>query len=283
MVKPAELAEIEQAVNRTILADLPVVPTYKNYSELRNEIAAGEIMALFGEKYGDVVRVMRIGDEAETYSQELCGGTHVSRTAQIGALHITSEGSAAAGIRRIEAVTGRAAQDLIQQRLQTLEKMAGALGVQPEAVDERMAALQAQLQEKEKEIKQLQRKVARAEFEELLTQAHQVAGVNVIALKVAAPDATMLREMSDWFRDKLGSAVVVLATVSEGKPSLIATVTEDLTKRGLHAGNIIKAVAQVVGGGGGGKPSMAQAGGKDASRLDEGLAQVDELVRQMVI
>ena len=204
----------------------------------------------------------------------------MERTSQIGVLHITDEGSAAAGVRRIEAVTGRAAQELIQHRLTTLEQVASALGVPPEGVRERAAALAGQLQDVEKQVKGLQRQLARAEFEQLLAQAHKIEDVDVISLQVDAPDVAMLREMSDWFRDRLGSAVVVLATVSDGKPSLIATVTQDLTQRGLHAGKLVKEVAQVVGGGGGGRPTMAQAGGKDAARLGEALAKVDALVSE---
>ncbi|MCB0190306.1 MAG: alanine--tRNA ligase [Anaerolineae bacterium] len=281
-VKPAELSEIEAAVNQAILADQPVSASQKSYDDLRSAISSGEIMALFGEKYGDVVRVVKIGDDGYTYSQELCGGTHVDRTAQIGGLYITSEGSAAAGVRRIEAVTGEAAQALVQQRLHTLDRTAGALKVKPEEVHERTIALLNQLQSSDKQIKELQRRLARAEFEQMLTQVHTVNDVNVVALKVDVPDVSMLREMSDWFRDKLGSAVVVLGAVSDEKPLIIATVTDDLIKRGLHAGKLVKSVAQVVGGGGGGRPNMAQAGGKDPSRLDEALEQVDALVNEMV-
>ncbi|RME72806.1 MAG: alanine--tRNA ligase [Chloroflexi bacterium] len=283
MVSPEELADIERAVNEAILADYPVTPVFKRYDELKDPISKGEIMALFGEKYGDVVRVIQIGPEGSYYSRELCGGTHVNRTAQIGALHIISEGSAAAGVRRIEAVTGRAAQALVRQRMAALEQTAAALGVRPEETPQRVAALVDQLQEKERQIKALQRKAARAAFESLLAQAHTVKGVQVVALKVDAPDAAMLREMSDWFRDRLGSCVVVLAAVVNQKPLIIATVTEDLVKKGLHAGKLVKAVAQVVGGGGGGKPTMAQAGGRDASRLDEALASVDGLVAEALV
>jgi alanyl-tRNA synthetase len=283
MVTSEELREIERAANTTILAGLPVLPSYKTYDDLKQAIAAGEIMALFGEKYGDTVRVVQIGtEEQQIYSRELCGGTHVQNTSQIGALHITSEGSAAAGVRRIEAVTGRVAQQLIQQRLSTLEQAASLLGVPPEETYPRLQSLVDQLQDKEKEIKDLQRKLARTEFEGMLSQVHEVRGIKLISLQVDAPDVAMLREMSDWFRDRLGSGVVVLGTVVEDKPLIIATVTEDLTRRGLHAGKLVKAVAQVVGGGGGGKPTMAQAGGKDATRLDEALAQVDTLVGEAI-
>jgi len=280
MVEPDELEAIEAAVNQTILADFSVVDRQQDYNDLKEAISTGQIMALFGEKYGDKVRVIRIGDADKTYSQELCGGTHVQHTAQIGSLHITSEGSAAAGIRRIEAVTGRAAQSLALERLRTLEQTAAFLKVQPEEVYQRAEALVAQMQEREKQIRELERKVARAEFEGMLAQAKEVNGVKVVALKVDVPDPSMLREMGDWFRDRLGSGVVVLGTVIKDKPSFIATVTKDLTNQGLHAGKLVKQVAQIVGGGGGGSPTMAQAGGKDVSRLEEALAKVDQLVSQ---
>ncbi len=282
MVTQSELDEIEHAVNEAILADYPVSASYKQYDELREAIGAGEIMALFGEKYGDMVRVVQIGPDGQIYSRELCGGTHVQSTTQIGALHITSEGSAAAGVRRIEAVTGRTAQQLIQYRLVTLEQTAAFLGVPPEEVYRRTLSLMAQLQGHEKELKALRRKLARVEFESMLAKAREVKGIKVISLEVDAPDVAMLREMSDWFRDRLGSAVVVLATVIEGKPNIIATVTEDLTKRGVHAGKLVKEVAKVVGGGGGGKPTMAQAGGKDSAHLGEALAKVETLISEAV-
>ncbi len=279
-VSAAELAEVEQAVNRAILADYPVAPAIKRYDDLKQAIGAGEIMALFGEKYGDEVRLMGIGNEGQFYSRELCGGTHVARTAQIGALHITSEGSAAAGVRRIEAVTGRTAQQLVQQRLHTLEQTAAFLGVSPDDVYRRTTDLLGLVQDKDKQLKELQRQLARAQFEGVLTQAVDVKGVPVIALRVDVPDVPMLSEMSDWFRDRLGSAVVVLGTAVDEKPLIIATFTQDLTKKGLHAGKLVKTVAGVVGGGGGGKPTMAQAGGKDVSRLDEALALVNQLVSE---
>ncbi len=281
MVSQSELDEIERAVNEAILADLPVAAKQKNYSDLRQAIATGEIMALFGEKYGDVVRVVQIGgDNGQVYSRELCGGTHVERTAQIGSLHITSEGSAAAGVRRIEAVTGRGAMQLVQSRLVALEQTAAFLGVTPEEVYRRAIGLMGQMQEHEKKVKELQRKLARQEFERLLSKTREVNGIKLVSLQVDAPDKTLLREMGDWFRDRLGSAVVVLGTIIEGKPEFVVTVTDDLVKRGLHAGKLVKEVAQIVGGGGGGKPTMATAGGKDSASLGEALAKVEKLVNE---
>ncbi len=282
MVTQSELDEIERAVNKAILADYSVEATRKKYDELKQAIGSGQIMAIFDEKYGDVVRLVQIGKNGQLYSQELCGGTHVDHTAQIGSLHILNETSAAAGVRRIEAVTGRQAQALVQNRLVTLEQTAAFLGVPPDEVYQRTLSVAAQLQETEKKLKELQRKLARTQFEKMLTETRDVEGVKVLSLKVDAPDVAMLREMSDWFRDRLGSAVVVLATEIEGKPNIIATVTRDLTDRGLHAGKLVKEVAKVVGGGGGGKPTMAQAGGRDATHLGEALAKVESLVGRAV-
>jgi alanyl-tRNA synthetase len=278
MVTRRQLDEIETMANRVILADLPVSANQKNFGDLREAIAAGEIMALFGEKYGEVVRVVHINENGRAYSQELCGGTHVQNTAQIGALHIISEGSAAAGVRRIEAVTGKAAQNLTQQRLHDLEQTAALLGVSPEGVYHRIKSLMTQLQDSDKKIRELQRKLARLEFESLLNKAYEVKGVKVISLKVDAPDVAMLREMSDWFRDQFGSGVVILGTVIAGKPNLIVTVTQDLVERGINAGDLVKPAAHIIGGSGGGRPAMAQAGGKDPSRLDEALAKASSLV-----
>lgn len=278
MVTQEELQQIERNVNEAILANHPVQPSYSKY---RTAVASGAI-ALFGEKYGDIVRVIKIGDEAKPFSMELCGGTHVHNTGQIGYFHIVSEGSVAAGIRRIEAVTGHAAFDLIQRRLATLDNATAYLGVSPEEAERKVLSVLGQLQELEKQVKALQRRLARQELEQLLGRAHPVDGVSVLAVRVEAPDTGLLREMSDWFRDKMGSGVVVLGTVINGKPSLVAAVTPDLVKKGLHAGELVKGVAQVVGGGGGGRPTLAQAGGKDPNRLAEALSKVDSLVRELL-
>lgn len=276
-----QLTQIEQAVNQAILDGFPVSAQHQSYAELKTAIAEGRIMALFGEKYGDVVRVVKIGN-GELYSQELCGGTHVNNTTQIGMFHITSEGSAAAGVRRIEAVTGRTAQELIHHRLQTVNQVASSLGVSPEQLTDRTAALLNQIQEQEKAIKNLQRKLAWAEFEQMLSLTQEIKGIRFVSLQVDAPEVGILREMSDWFRDKLDSGVVVLGTVIDEKPLFVATVTKDLTSRGLHAGKLVKEIAKVVGGGGGGKPTMAQAGGKDATKVGEALRTVEGLIAQQV-
>jgi alanyl-tRNA synthetase len=275
-----EREAVEREVNEVILADYPVVPSVMRY---RDAVASGAT-ALFTEKYGDEVRVIRIGG-GEAYSKELCGGTHVSHTGQIGLFHIVSEESIGAGVRRVEAVTGRGAQALVQERLRLVDEVAGALHVRPDELDRAVQTLQGELQASHKELARLRSEVARQQTVRLADEARRVraasgAGpeVAVVAASVAGADMDTLREMSDWLRDRLGSAVVVLATAVDGKPQMIAAVTEDLVQRGLHAGNLIKAVARIVGGSGGGRPALAQAGGRDLARLSEALDQVPGLV-----
>ncbi len=270
-----ELQAVEARVNADILADYPVNVSHQNYKEA---VSSGA-MALFGEKYGDVVRVITIDGDV---SRELCGGTHVQHTGQIGAFLITSEGSVAAGVRRIEAVTGLTAMAHIQAQRAELSRVAAKLGVKPTEVASRIESLLTYLHEHDKEIKALKRKLARADFEQHLQKVQDVNGISVLATQVTVDDSALLREMGDWFRDKLGSGVIVLGTVLNEKPSLIAIVTDDLVKKGLHAGKLVKSVAQIVGGGGGGRPNMAQAGGKNAAKLPDALRKVPSLVAEMV-
>jgi alanyl-tRNA synthetase len=270
---PEQIRQVESGVNDDILAAHKVIASQQSYKEAVEEGA----MALFGEKYGDIVRVVSIDGNV---SKELCGGTHVSNTGQIGSFLITSEGSVAAGVRRIEAVTGPAAREQVQARLGSLNNMAIMLGVRQEEVEDRLKILLEQVQSQEKEIKALKRKLARADFERHLAKVKEVDGVKILATQVQVDDSALLREMGDWFRDRLGSGVVVLGTVLNDRPSLIAMVSDDLVKRGLHAGKLVKSVAQVVGGGGGGRPTMAQAGGREANKLADALSKVEELVAE---
>jgi len=251
------------------------------YGGYQEAVSAGA-MALFGEKYGDEVRVIKIGVPDEPFSQELCGGTHVHQTGEIGLFRIVAEASVGAGVRRIEAVTGRAAQQLVQRRLGALDAAAAHLGAPPEEVDRAVLRLMGELHAREKEIAGLRRDLARLEFEKLLQQVQEVAGVPVLAARVKAADVETLREMTDWLRNRLGSVVIVLGAVIDEKPSFVAAVTPDLVERGLKAGALIQQVARVVGGGGGGKPTLAQAGGRDPHRLDEALTLVPETVRNQL-
>jgi alanyl-tRNA synthetase len=278
MLTQDELDAVEQSVNDAILANYPLEAERKTYQEA---VAAGA-MALFGEKYGDDVRVIKIGVPEEPFSQELCGGTHVNQTGEIGLFRIVSEGSVAAGVRRIEAVTGRAAQRLVQERLGVLDAAATHLGVPPEEVDRAVLRILGEAHHQQKELGELRRGLARLEFETLLQQVQQVEDVKVLAVRVQAADTETLREMTDWLRNRLGSVVIVLGAIINDRPSFVAAITPDLVERGLKAGTLVKRVARVVGGGGGGRPTLAQAGGRDPHRLDEALAVVPAAVRELL-
>ncbi len=274
-VTSEELDIIQRTINEAILADLPVTAEWKDREAAQREGA----MALFGEKYGEHVRTVNIWhNDHQRYSYELCGGTHVSRTGIIGPFVITSEGSVAQGIRRIEALTGRGAEAYIRRRLRQLNNVAVTLGTTPDAVLNRVVALQDEVRAGQHENARLRRHIARLEFESLLNQTEEINGVAVLVARVNPTSPDTLREMTDWFRDKVGSGVVVLGMVADnGKPQLIAATTKNLAGR-IHAGQIIKAAAQIVGGGGGGRPDMAQAGGKNPNKLDEALQHAADLI-----
>ena len=277
MLTQEQLDQVTRSVNDAVLANYPV---HIEYMDRQAAIEAGA-MALFGEKYGATVRTVRIG-EPEAFSFELCGGTHVVESADIGPFVVTSEEAAAAGIRRIEAVTGRGALDLIHQRLGALSNIATYLKANAAEVDRRVLTLLDEHQAAQKEITRLRRELAQRELETLLAKVEDVRGVTVLAGAVKQADGDTLREMTDWFRARVPSGVVVLGSVFENRPHFVASVTDDLVKRGVDAGKLVKAVARVVGGGGGGKPNLAQAGGKDAARLPEALAQVKGAVEGML-
>jgi alanyl-tRNA synthetase len=276
-IKAEDLETIERIANETILNNYTVGD---RWTSQERAIAEGA-MALFGEKYGDTVRVITIGNrEEDPVSMELCGGMHVDSTAEIGSLRIVSESSSAAGVRRIEAVTGRAAEELVKQRMHVLAQTAQSLRTRPENVTEAVAQLQEQNRKLQHELEQMRVQVARQQSEALLSRAVHVDGLAVLAEQVQVDDADTLRQMADWFRDKLGSSVVVLGAVIDEKPLLIAAATEDAVKRGIHAGNIVRDAAKIVGGGGGGRPNMAQAGGRDSDKLPEALKIVPEWVEK---
>jgi alanyl-tRNA synthetase len=278
MLTQDEMDAVEQSVNDAVLANYPLLVEQASYQDA---VADGAI-ALFGEKYEEQVRVIKIGVPEEPFSQELCGGTHVHHTGEVGLFRIVSEGSVGAGVRRIEAVTGRAAQHLVQQRLGVLDAASAHLGTQPEEVDRAVLRLLGDLHSRQKEIAELRRELARLEFEKLLRQVQEVDGIKVLAARVHAADVETLREMTDWVRTQLGSVVIVLGAVIGEKPSIVAAITPDLVEKGLKAGTVVERVARVVGGGGGGRPTLAQAGGRDPRRLDEALALVPKVVRDLM-
>jgi alanyl-tRNA synthetase len=273
-ISPEQLERIEAGVNRNILENYKLDIAHQS----REEALASGAMALFGEKYGEVVRTITIG-ETDPISYELCGGTHVNETADIGLFLITSESSAAAGVRRIEAITGRAAYEMVQRRFRTLKHSAALVGGAPDDVPHRIEQIQAELETARKRLAQQRQEAAASDFARSLDNAPLVAGVPVLTALIANADADTLRSMTDRFRQQYPSGVVVVASAPDNRPVIIAAVTDDLIKRGLSAGDIVKTVAQVVGGGGGGRPNLAQAGGKDAAKLGEALAKVPQYVQ----
>jgi alanyl-tRNA synthetase len=278
MLTQDQLDAVEESVNDAILANYPLEAENTTY---QGAVSDGAI-ALFGEKYGEQVRVIKIGLPDEPFSQELCGGTHVQQTGDVGLFRIVSEGSVGSGVRRIEAVTGRTAQKLVRKRLGVLDNAATHLGSVPEEVDRAVLRLLGEVHQQQKEVAELRRELARMEFEVLLQQVQEVDGVRVLSARVRANDMDTLREMTDWFRNQLVSVVIVLGAVIDEKPNFVAAITPDLVERGLRAGDLIKTVAHVVGGGGGGRPTLAQAGGRDPDRLDEALAVVPVAVRELL-
>jgi alanyl-tRNA synthetase len=275
-VTEEELTKIQRQVNEWIRQDLKAEAKVLPYKEAITEDA----IALFEEKYGEEVRMLEIGEPA--ISKELCGGTHVRSTGEIGIFLITSESSIGTGLHRIEAVTGRKAESVIESRLTALQSLAKEVESSLEEVPDKVKALIGELEAERKRVLSLERELSRKIVEDLLGRAEQVSGVTVLTAKVPALTMPVLREMGDILRDRLKSAVVVLATVYNGKPNFLAMVTPDLIAKGFNAGDIINQVAKVTGGGGGGKAAMAQAGGKDAAKIDEALKLVKSVIASKI-
>jgi alanyl-tRNA synthetase len=265
---PEQIERVEAEVNAAVLENYKLQTHVKG---LKQAMAEGA-MALFGEKYGEQVRTVTIGG-AEAVSYELCGGTHVSETGDIGLFLITSEGSTAAGIRRIEGVTGRGAYELVQKRFKQARQAASSLGSTLDEVPGKIDDMVDDLAQAKKVIFSLRQELVTKEFERKLENVNLVAGVPVLAAYLPMADADTLRSMADRFRNRYSSGVIVLSSAPDGKPVIIGAVTDDLVKRGLHAGELVKRVALLVGGSGGGRPNLAQAGGKDASKIAEALDQ----------
>jgi alanyl-tRNA synthetase len=264
-VKDSELEDVESLVNEQVQANVVVSPAEM---DLQEALESGA-MALFGEKYGDRVRVIRIGD----FSTELCGGTHLDATGQIGLFKVTDEGAVAAGVRRIEALTGEPALAHVGREEAALRESAGLLKIPPLELPRRLATLLEDQKRLEKQLAQLESKLARTQAQDLVTAATPVAGVTVLAARLDGLDPDGLRSVVDTLRDRLPSGIIVLGSAADGKVNLVAAVSKALTKR-FPAGRLVQEIAKMVGGGGGGRPDLAQAGGKDASKLDEALAAV---------
>jgi alanyl-tRNA synthetase len=265
-VTAAEIRRVEEIVNAEILANAATQARVMPMEEARK---AGAMM-LFGEKYGDEVRVLDIGT-----SRELCGGTHVARTGDIGYFRIVSEGGVAAGIRRVEAVAGSVALAQAQADRDRLARAAEALKAQPQEIDAKIAQVVENAKVLEKEVARLKAELARGKLDDVLAMGMRtINGVKAIAVVLDGADAGMLRESLDRVKEKLGSGVALLATVADGKVSLIAGVTKDLTGK-VKAGELVNFVAQQVGGKGGGRPDMAQAGGTNPAALGDALKSVE--------
>ncbi len=270
----AELEEVERIVNREVLVNTPVETDVKDL----NDAVKGGAMALFGEKYGDKVRVVSVGD----FSQELCGGTHVSRTGDIGVIKITSEGSVSAGVRRLEAVTGQGAYKLLRESVDRVRRAAAALKAHEPELVEAVEKLLAEKRRQEREIERLKAKLAQAGAGDLTSKAREVGGVKVLAAKVEGMDRGQMRTLADSLRNRLGSGVVFLGSGEEGRVALICGVTKDLAGKKVHAGKLLGAVAEKVGGRGGGRPDLAEGGGKDLGALQGALDEVYGLVEGMI-
>jgi alanyl-tRNA synthetase len=271
-----KLKGVETQVNEWIRGNLSVGVRIVPYTQA---VAEGAI-ALFEEKYGEEVRMLEIG--RPPISRELCGGTHVGSTGEIGTFLVTYESSIGAGLHRIEGVTGRGAESLIESRLDALHETARRVEGPPEEVPSKVKALIEELEAERKRALSLERELSQRIAEDLLGKAEKVDSVTVLAARVTGLTMPVLRELGDVLRDRLGTGIVVLATVYNDKPAFLAMVTSDLISRGFHAGDIINQVAKVTGGGGGGKAGMAQAGGKDAARIDEALRLVKSVVASKV-
>ena len=267
---PEEIAETEALVNKEIQAALPVTTQIMGIEEAKKTGA----MALFGEKYGDEVRVVSMGD----FSVELCGGTHVANTANITLFKIVSEAGVAAGVRRIEALTGNNVIEYYRQMEENLHTIAKTLKTSPAEITEKITYLQKEVKELQSENESLKSKMAQDSLGNVMDQVVEVKGVKVLASAVDGVDMNGLRDLGDQLKEKLGEGVVVLASAKDGKVSLLAMATQGAMDKGAHAGNLIKAAAAIVGGGGGGRPNMAQAGGKNPDKIPEAIAKVAELV-----
>ena len=271
---PEEIAKVEELVNKEIQAGLEVKTQIMGIEEAKKTGA----MALFGEKYGDEVRVVSMGD----FSVELCGGTHVANTSAITLFKIISEAGVAAGVRRIEALTGNNVLEYYRGLENQLHTVAKALKTTPAEITDKIAHLQKELKELHSENESLKSKMAQESLGNVMDQVVEVKGVKVLASAVEGVDMNGLRDLGDQLKEKLGEGVVVLASAKDGKVSLLAMATQEAMNRGAHAGNLIKAAAAIVGGGGGGRPNMAQAGGKNPEKIGEAISKVPELVEDQL-
>jgi alanyl-tRNA synthetase len=272
-----ELKEVQSLVNSIVRQNLPVSTGICSYDQAISQGAT----AIFEEKYGDTVRLVKIGSTA--LSAELCGGTHVRATGEIGYFLITAEASVGTGLRRIEAITGRDAEAIIGQRLDAVDQVAGSLKVSPQEVPARVADLAVSLNASNKTVAALQRELSKHEIEQLLKDnLKTIGGVKVVYAQVPSAPMSAVMEMGDMLKTGMGSGVAVLASVYDGKPYFIATATPDVVSQGVHCGKLVKKVSAVAGGSGGGKADMAQAGAKDSAKMEEALGEVPATIEELL-
>ena len=271
---PEEIRQVEEIVNKEIHAGLSVVTDEMSLEDAKKTGA----MALFGEKYGETVRVVRMGD----FSTELCGGTHVANTSSISSFKILSEAGIAAGVRRIEALTSDGLMAHYAETEKELHEAAAAAKTTPGALTAKIEAMLEEIKALHSENEKLKSKLAKEAMGDVMDQVQEVKGVKVLAVRADGVDMNGLRNLGDQLKEKLGEGIIVIASVLDGKVNLMATATDGAQKAGAHAGNLIKAIAGLVGGGGGGRPNMAQAGGKNPAGVDEALAKVAETVESQV-
>ena len=275
-VKPVtdeEMWQIQFLVNEKIRHNSNVIRSENTYSGAIEEGA----LAFFGDKYGETVRLVEIANGGR-FSFEVCGGTHVNRTGEVGSVYVLGESSIGAGMRRIEAVSGRAAERLVWDRFNREERLANFLQTSPGELKERVTGLVEQLDLATRQLENLEKKLSLQSAESLLANVEEIAGIKVLAAETIASSADLLRSAGDWLKNKLGAGVVVLGAVINENPMIVAMVTPDLVAKGLDAAHIAREAAKVMGGGGGGRPESAQAGGRDAEKLHEALSLVPTII-----
>ena len=274
-----ELLEVQGLTNQKVQENLSVSTTESTYTEAVQQGA----LAFFGDKYGDVVRMVRMGpdhNDGGAFSLEVCGGTHVHATGQVGPLFIVAEASVGGGMRRVEAVAGPSAERLFMERSALLDSLAAKLQTPVVDLEARLESFMEDADQVRRRLATFEREALRREAQTLLDSVADVEGVKVLAGRTSAGNAEAMREMGDFLKARLESAVLVMGGIVDDRPTLVAMVTDDLVASGLHAGNIVKEAAQVMGGGGGGRPNLAQAGGRHADRLDASLQSVADIVRR---
>ena len=272
-VTEEEMWRVQSLVNEKIRQNATIVRSENTYTAAVEQGA----LAFFGDKYGDKVRLVEIANGGR-FSFEVCGGTHVDRTGEVGTVYVLGESSIGAGMRRIEAVSGRAAERLVWERFNRENKLAETLQTTPSEMGERISSLQDQLESASDQLENLQKELSMKSAESLLDEVIEVDGVKVLSVQASATTAELLRSVGDWLRDKVGSGVIVAGAVINENPMLVAMVTKDLVKRGINASNIVSEIAKVIGGGGGGRPESAQAGGRYPDKLAEALSLVPNIV-----